>query len=283
MRPSIFAALLVAAPALTIAQGPSSDRSTAPGSLHVSDVKIAEPARVAELDMDELKGEPFRLGWSPDGSQLYVQTLDGTWADANTGRSNVTFHHYLFSAGVGRNFSSATSATSLDAPPFWFAGYWGWKNGRHAPGVPELSIDLQTEQEKRMTTSVPMGGDLAKGGAGATSTSAGDAGAAAYNSQWIPIHTMVYKGEKIGQFVNTVIVPGLTYGWGPPGSNILAFAALGSGAVTIVDERGDKLVVRGSKDALLPAWSLDGTRLAWLQKNGRKKYVLFVAAIESKK
>jgi hypothetical protein len=274
MRRSSLAAvaLLVAAPALVVAQG----------GLRASELEISEPSRVAVLDMDELKGEPFRLGWSPDGSGIYVQTLDGTWADANTGRSNVTFHHYLFSAGVGRNSSSATSAT-LDAPPFWFAGYWGWKNGRHAPGVPELMIDLKTEQEKRMTTSVPMGGDLAKGGAGATSTSAGDAGAAAYNSQWIPIHTMVYKGEKIGQFVNTVIVPGLTYGWGPPGSNILAFAALGSGTVTIIDEQGEKSVVRGSKDALLPAWSLDGTRLAWLQKNGRKKYDLYVVAIESKK
>jgi hypothetical protein len=266
-------ALLVAAPAFVVAQGP---RLTA-------GLKIAEPVRVAELNMDELKGEPFRLGWSPDGSQLYVQTLEGTWADANTGRANATFHHYLFGVGVGapvgRNFSSAS--TTLEAPPTWFAGYWGWKNGRHAPGVPELLIDLQTEQEKRMTTSVPMGGDLAKGGASATSTSAGDAGAAAYNSQWIPIHTMVYKGEKIGQFVNTVIVPGLTYGWGPPGSNILAFAALGSGRVTIVDERGEKLVVPGSKDALLPAWSLDGAKLAWLQKDGRKKYQLYVATVSS--
>jgi hypothetical protein len=222
--------------------------------------------------MDDLKGEPFRLGWSPDGTQLYVQTLEGTWADANTGRASATFHHHLFAIGGAR--------IQLEEAPTWFAGYWGWKKGRHAPGVPELRIDLQTEQEKRMTTSVPMGGDLAKGGAGATSTSAGDAGAAAYNSQWIPIHTMVYKGERIGQFVNTVIVPGLTYGWGPPGTNILAFAALGSGRVTIVDERGEKLAVQGSKDALLPAWSLDGTQLAWLQKNGRKKCDLYVAAVK---
>lgn len=267
MRHLSFAVgLLVAAPAFIAAQGP----------LRTADLTIAEPARVAELDMNDLKGEPFRLGWSPDGSQIYVQTLEGTWADANTGRSNVTFHHYLLAATDG-----ATS--TLDAPPTWFSGYWGWKNGRHAPGVPELSIDLNTEQEKRMTTSVPMGGDLAKGGTGGASSSAGDAGAAAYNSQWIPIHTMVYKGEKIGQFVNTVIVPGLTYGWGPPGTNILAFAALGSGRVTIVDERGEKLVVPGSKDALLPAWSLDATKLAWLQKNGRKKYDLYVAAVEESK
>jgi hypothetical protein len=277
-HPSIAGvAVLVAVPAFIAAQGP----------LRMSDVKIDEPARVAELDMNDLKGEPFRLAWSPDGSQIYVQTLEGTWADANTGRSNVTFHHYLFSVPVGPNFSSATldvSSATLDAPPTWFPGYWGWKNGRHAPGVPELSIDLNTEQEKRMTTAVPMGGDLAKGGTGGASSSAGDAGAAAYNSQWIPIHTMVYKGEKIGQFVNTVIVPGLTYGWGPPGTNILAFAALGSGRVTIVDERGEKLVVQGSKDALLPAWSLDATKLAWLQKSGRKKFDLYVVAVgESKK
>ena len=33
-----------------------------------------------------------------------------------------------------------------------------------------------------------------------------------------------------------------------------------------------KQTVSGIKDALLPAWSIDGTRLAWVQKSGRKKY-----------
>jgi hypothetical protein len=33
------------------------------------------------------------------------------------------------------------------------------------------------------------------------------------------------------------------------------------------------------KDALLPAWSMDGARLAWVQKSGRKKYTLFWSTV----
>jgi Tol biopolymer transport system component len=90
---------------------------------------------------------------------------------------------------------------------------------------------------------------------------------------------MTYKGEKIGEFVNTVIVPGLTYGWGPKGSNIIAFSALKSGKVVILDEQGGKLEIDGSKDAVLPAWSPDAKRLAWLQKDGRKKFQLYIAPV----
>jgi hypothetical protein len=264
------AALLVAAPAFLTAQEP----------IRAARLKISEPIHIAELDTDLLKGQPFRLGWSPDGSQLYVQTLEGTWADANTGRATATFSHYLFGLGafVGRNFSSAVRE-DLQAPPEWFAPYWSAKNGRHAPDVPELSIELKTEQRKLVTTSVPMGGDLAKGGTGGTGASAGDAGAAAYQSQWVPVNTMKYKGEVIGEFVNSVIVPGLTYGWGPPGTGALAYAAQYGGKVVVIDQFGEKRAVPDTKDALLPAWSQDGARLAWLQKDGRKKFQLYVATL----
>lgn len=265
-------ALLVAAPAFPAAQGP----------LRAAYLKVSEPGAVAELDMDVLGGQPFRLGWSPDGSQLYVQTLEGSWADANTGRASAKLHHYLFrlDGSVGRNLSSA-EREALQAPPDWFAAYWNGKNGQHAPDAPELRIELKTEPRKVQTTASPMGGDLAKGGVSGTGASAGDAAAAAYGSQWVPVNTMVYKGEIVGEFVNSVIVPGLTYGWGPPGSGALAYAALNTGRVTIIDYLGMRSVIGGTKDALLPAWSQDGTRLAWLQKDGRKKYQLYVATIST--
>ena len=47
----------------------------------------------------------------------------------------------------------------------------------------------------------------------------------------------------------------------------------------LLDQHKHKQTVSGVKDALLPAWSTDGTRLAWVQKTGRKKYTLVWATV----
>ena len=249
----------------------------AQSALRVTDLKFSEPRVIGQLDMDKLKGQPYRMGWSPDGSQLYLQTTEGTFADANAGRTKI--RHYLFSSSDG-------SKKDLQGPPDWFADYWNAKYGQTAPGAPNLRIEVRTDQRKQSATSAPMGGDLARGGVegGGTSsagagTSAGDVAAAAAASQIQTVHTMVYKDQKIGEFVNSAIVPGLTYGWGPKGTNVIAFAALKSGKVVIMDDQGTTLEVEGSKDAVLPAWSPDGKRLVWLQRDGRKKYQLYTATV----
>ena len=56
-------------------------------------------------------------------------------------------------------------------------------------------------------------------------TGAGEAISAAQNQTPVPVHTMRLAGETIGEFVNTVIVPGLTFGWGPKGSKVIAYSA----------------------------------------------------------
>jgi hypothetical protein len=47
----------------------------------------------------------------------------------------------------------------------------------------------------------------------------------------------------------------------------------------LLDRNRHKQTVSGAKDALLPAWSIDGARLAWAQKSGRKKYTLRWATV----
>jgi hypothetical protein len=266
----IAAVLVALVPVALLAQGP----------LRVDALTVADPALVAELDMGKLKGEPFKMAWSPDGSQLYVQTLEGSYADANAGKPNAKLRHYLFASSAG------ASKKDVNGPPDWFASYWTEKYGQHAPGAPALAIQLKSEQRRQSTTAAPMGGDLARGGGDAGSgtgagagTSAGDVAAANYASQTQTVHMMLYKGETIGEFVNSAIVPGLTYGWGPSGTNAIAFAKPKGGKVVIMDDQGKKLEIDKSDDAVLPAWSPDGTRLAWLQKDGKKKYKLLVAAV----
>ena len=125
-----------------------------------------------------------------------------------------------------------------------------------------------------------MGGDLARGGASpGAHPIGGDAVGAALASQVAGVHTMRLHGEAIGEFVNSVIVPGLTFGWAPKGARAMAFAAVQSGELLVMDAEGRKQPVPGTRDALLPAWSPDAAHLAWLQKSGRRKFVLQVVAV----
>jgi hypothetical protein len=257
VRLSVLCFLIV--PTLAVAQSP----------LRVETARFAAPTAIATLDMGKLKGEPARLAWSPDGTELYLQTREGAF-----GQANAKLRHYVFAAANG-------SKRDLDAEPDWASAYWTAKSAQASPDDPGIKIELKTERRQQRTTSVPMGGDMARGGASTaeTGTSAGDAGAAAYGSQAATAHLMQLKGVVVGEFVNSVIVPGLTFGWGPQGSRAIAFAAQKSGRVTVMDDRGGTHEIAGSKDAILPAWSADGASLAWLQPDGRKKFALQVARV----
>jgi hypothetical protein len=133
-----------------------------------------------------------------------------------------------------------------------------------------------------------MGGDLAKGGleggtsvgGAATGLSTGDAMAAALQGQMVNVWTLKLKGEVVGEFVNAPSIPGLTFGWAPAGTGLIAFANT-SGRVVIMDEQGRKQEIASSKSALLPAWSDDGKRLAYLEKTGKNKAVLRIVEVTS--
>jgi len=261
MNRYLAAAIVMAAPALLAAQSP----------ITAENVKFGEPERVAGIDTGRMKGQPSRLAWSPDGKQLYVQMMDGQFAK----RQEAKYSHHLFAVDGGKKQDAR-------AEPEWLSAYWTVKSDRASPDSPEFKIDLKSELRKERTVSAPMGGDLARGGGvggdGGTA-SAGDALSAAYNQQGVPVHTMLLHGEVVGEFVNSVIVPGLTFGWGPKGSHAIAYSANKSGRVVVMDADGRKQEVPGSRDALLPAWSPDGSKLAWLEKDGRRNYVVQVATV----
>src|SRR5690606_35412783 len=142
----------------------------------------------------------------------------------------------------------------------------------------DFKIELKQEVRTEKTVSTPMGGDLARGGVvGSAGTSSGDAVAAAYARQSVPVITILLHGEIVGEFVNSVLVPGLTFGWGPKGSKVVAYSAHKNGRVTIMDATGAKRDVDGSRDSLLPGFSPDGARVAWLQKDGKAFNLRIVA------
>ncbi len=259
-KPLVAAALSMALPALVAAQAP----------LTVGTIQFSPVSNLAEIKVDDLKGQPSRLAWSADGQQLYLQTMDGKF-----GQPDAKLHHYVYDAATGNR-------KGIDATPEWAAAYWTDKSGQSAPGAPAFKIQLKSDTRVEKTVSAPMGGDLAKGGgvgADGGAASSGDAMAAAYNQQPVPVHTMLLSGQVVGEFVNSVTVPGLTFGWGPKGSNVIAYSANKSGRVVIMDDKGTRQEIAGSKDAILPAWSPDGRLLTWLEKDGKKKFVLKLTKI----
>jgi len=264
MQSRIVIAAFVVAPAILAAQSP----------MRVGTLKFSPPAKVADLEMDKLKGQPSRLAWSADGTQVYVQTLEGRF-----GQPEQKLRHYAVMIADG-------ARQDLQAEPAWAATYWAAKSGQTSPDGPPLKIEVKTETQTARSTGSPMGGDLARGGsAGETGgasggTSTENATTAAYNQQPVPVNMLLVGNSIVGQFVNSVIVPGMTFGWGPKGSKVMAFSDHKSGRVIVMDDRGEKREVPGSKDAILPAWSADGIRIAWLQKDGKKKFTLQVARVE---
>jgi hypothetical protein len=236
---------------------------------------LSPPAAIVEIDTGKLKGDLFRLAWSPDAQQMYLQTVE-----RDRGGNIKTTHHYVLTL-------DGKAPKSVDQEPAWSTAYWAWKSAQAAPGLPAFKIEVEQQQKRVTSTSTPMGGDLAKGGsegstAGASVVGVGsgtnDAMTASMQSQVANYFTLKLKGEVVGEFVNASAIPGLTFGWAPAGAGLIAFANTG-GRIVIMDDQGRKREVPSSKSALLPAWSDDGMRLAYLEKSGKNKAVLKIVSV----
>lgn len=258
--PLLFAVGLVAAP-----------------QIEAPKIAAGQPAQVAEIDAGKLKGAIVRLAWSPDASQIYLQT-----ADPDT-RGNVKLRHYTMGL-------DGQPPRSVDAEPDWAPGYWAWKSSQAAPGMASWRIAIEQQQKRLSAVSNPSGGDMAKGAAGGGGSSGGgtvgsgggmsvgEAAGAAYNTQNANVVTLKLKNEVVGEFVNAPALPGTTFGWGPTGSGLIVFTPP-DGRLVLMDSESRKLEVAGAKSAYLPAWTADGKRIAYLEKSGRKKFLLRVVDV----
>lgn len=242
--------------ALLLAQQPAADASK---------LSMASASTIAVVDAEAISGEPWRLCWSPDGQQLYLAALKQK--DITT----VLTHHLLD--------PKSGAVQRIEAEPVWAAKYWEWKSWKAAPGNPAFAITLDTQKKNESATARPMGGDLARGGADSGGLGATLDDVAGNSSRNVEIITMLLKGEVVGRWEDPPIVPGLTFGWGPRGSQLIAFAGK-DGRLVLLDEQGRKQRLGSTKDARLPAWAEDGSRLAWIEKQDKKKFRVQIAAIQ---
>jgi hypothetical protein len=238
-------------------------------------LKVGAPVAVAELDMGKLKGEPFRLAWSPGGKELYVQTAERD----SVGAVKKARHYVIAAAGGG-------TPKNVEEEPAWAAKYWTWKSWKAAPGSPAFAIGVEERREIIKASQAPTGGTIAgmggDAGAGATVGGGGPAGGGTIvlpEGQNANIRTMRLKGEVIGEWVNSVIVPGLTFGWSPASLNLIAFSSRNEDVV-IMDEQGRKQKIDTAKMTRLPAWSDDGKKLAYVEQKDRQKFVLQIVDIQ---
>ena len=236
MRALLNAVMMLVIPAAAVAQSPVS----------VGNAKLAAPATIAQLDMGKLKGEPSRVGWSPDGTQFYLQTVEGPFHQPKA------THHYVIDATDGK-------VKDAEGEPAWFGAFWALKSNKTSPDTPSVEIGLKSDSRTEKTTSTPTGGDLARGGVGGTDgTTSGEAITAANNSQTVQVHTMKLHGQTVGEFVNSVIVPGMTFAWAPKGSQAIVYSDVKNGKLVLMDTAGKRQDLDGTKDALFPMWSGDG-------------------------
>ena len=267
--------LLAASLALTLSAPSAAQAPLSAESLQV------EAKRVSEVDTGKLKGDPARLAWSPDAAMLYLQTVE------RDRFGNAREYHFTMPAAGGE-------PQKLDAQPEWATRYWAWKSAPSAPGAPAMKFDISSRRETRRATASPtggglagMGGDSSTGGGSAGGrgsgggTSASDAANAALQAQSVQVTTLRLKDEVVAEYVNAPVTPGLSFGWAPQGRSAIAYADR-EGRLAIMDQQGAKTRVADSKDVLLPAWSDDGTRIAYLQRNGRKKFHVMIASLDAK-
>jgi len=181
-------------------------------------------------------------------------------------------------SAVSRRFVAQTAA-QLETPS-WAVAYFQWKSGQASPDDPSWKIDVTSEKKIQSATAIPMGGDLARGGSvdPTGGISVESATAAIAQSGNVSVYSMTLTGEIVGYWENHPIVPGLTFGWAPRGVGLIAFADT-SGKLALMDRSGKARRIDTTKAVTLPAWSVDGTRLAYLEKTGRTTYALIVATV----
>lgn len=231
-------------------------------------VSLRDATLVATVDTGKLKGEPTQLGWSPDASQLYLQTSergsDGMYVNPRT---------FLLS-------TASPQPSPANAPPVWAAEYWSWKSGRTGPGMTSPEIQIAVQEKTTSGTESPMGG-LAYGGGGVDAVSGTSASGAARRSEQMQKHRVVkltLNGQGIGQFVDMPFLPGYSFGWSPKALGLLAFVN-DAGRLGVMDMQGHHQELAASKNVILPAWSPDGKQIAYMQKAAKNRWDLFAVSV----
>jgi hypothetical protein len=226
-------------------------------------VPLDDPVAWAQIDTAALKGRPARLAWSDDRSGLYLQVVRGSTSE------DLSFRHYLIKKGA--------PPRSVDKQPKWVEEYWKWKSAKVFFGDPRFTITVETTRQildnlnGTSTNRTPYLSD--------TPLSGNQLTLARQPGETQITNRLVLNGVPIGEFVDELIVPGYTFSWSPEELRLIAFRA-NTGRLAIMNEDGKIQAVRRTANIILPAWSDDGAAIAYLERNDRRTFTLFVVEIQ---
>jgi len=238
--------------------------------IDVGRLELSVPVAISVMTPKQVIGEPVRLAWSPDGRSLYLRLSQrDRWG-------NERAWHFEIGLADGR-------LRPLDREPAWAPRYWVSKSALSVPGAADFGISIETRVERKTATGSGAGGSLAQnsGDPYGPGSELGPQGQAimqsALQSQNVTTTTLRLKGQLLAEFVNTPAVPGLTFGWAPEGRAVIAYSS-SKRRLVLMDSAGRRRDVGGTKDVVLPAWSDDGARLAWVERG--RQGTLVVRAVD---
>jgi hypothetical protein len=230
----------------------------------------ARPATLTQTDTSTLQGTPSQLAWSDDGKQMYLQSAE-----------------YDSKGTVSKTHSFVIEVANpvvepVGSAPGWATRYWSWKSYKTPPELDAPEILVSREKRTKMATESAMGGSVSEGGLASNTagfgTSAESVEARAQQQMKVDAVILKLKGEVVGEFVGVPPMAGYTFGWAPSGPARLAYSTL-AGRLAILDGQGKRREIAGTKNVTLPAWSIDGSRIAFVSMTGKNKYDICVVDI----
>ena len=191
-------------------------------------LRLQAPMLVGSYGNSALGGFPIRLAWSADGTYLCIGALQ------IDNRGNI----------VARQVRVVTvwsgELNSAPAVPGWAESYWAWKSAPNAPWYPSPKIESARRRSFSMYTM------------GAPSSTF--------------VTTLQLGSEVVGESTEKIpFGPGTSYSWSPYAMGALAYVDR-RGVLAVIDRNGRKVDLVGARGGiLLPAWSPDGTSIAFLE------------------
>ena len=262
-----LAAVVSALPALVVATAQTRSVPQSPNTVTAAaEVRLSKPETLLSLDGGASKGQPTRLAWSPDGASIYLRfSRFDRWA-------NERGTHVLVDL-------TARTTTPVEGEPLWAGSYWLWKSGRSSPALPTWRFVFDARDELVRTTNVPREGNIGQHTADPAAGLDEVAVRAALSSQKVHVETLTLSGHRVDYNPNGNIAVGRTFGWAPAPRLLIVFVTQ-KGRLALMDSRGRVREIGDTSKALLPGWSEDGRRVAFIERVRNDKYLLRVVRVD---